>query len=301
MGGIADITERMLAEEALRISERRLELALDATNLGLWDFNPIRLTNVHYNDRWFTMLGYEPDELPQDFETWTDLLHPEDLDPTMETLKEHLEGRREYTVEFRMRTKDGAYRWIRSIGKVIEQEAGGTPTRMIGVHMDITDERATEEERRSMESTLRRTQKMEAIGTLAGGIAHDFNNILTMVLGNAEMALCEVEESSPLFEYLDQICLATHRARDLVAQILTFSRKTSQEITQVELTPLVEEAVKMLRSTIPSSIEIREQITEETVSINADPTQVHQVIVTLPRMPPTPWRKTAAPWWSVST
>jgi len=276
-----DITDRKEAEEALTESEQRLGMALDATNLGMWDFDPTTYEIAHFNDRWFTMLGYEPGELPHSAEMWISLIHPDDVEKTQDALKDHLDGRCDYSAEFRMKTKEGAYRWIHSTGKVIEWDEDGTPSRMIGVHRDITERRAADEERRMLESTLRHTQKTEVIGTLASGIAHDFNNILASMIGYTELALDVADRPSPIDHYLDQVLVAGNRARDLVAQILTFSRQAGQVTARVELNPLVREVARLLRSTIPSSIEIDERTGDEIVSTFADPTQIHQMIVNL--------------------
>ena len=131
-----------------------------------------------------------------------------------------------------------------------------------------------------MEAQLRQAQKLEAIGTLAGGIAHDFNNILTPMLGYVEMALIDLPQASPMRSGLEQILSAALRGRDLVKQILSFGRlgKEQQQIP-VEIGAIVKEALKLLRASLPSSIEIRHHI--ENVVANADPTQIHQVLMNL--------------------
>ncbi|MFW6081555.1 MAG: ATP-binding protein, partial [Desulfosalsimonas sp.] len=125
-------------------------------------------------------------------------------------------------------------------------------------------------------------QKMEAVGTLAGGIAHDFNNILSAVIGYAELSLQEVEKGTLLHTNLSRVLTAGNRARDLVKQILTLSRRGETEFTPVPVVPLVKEVLKMLRSTFPASIEVRETIfSGQQPIVVADPTQIHQLIVNL--------------------
>jgi PAS domain S-box-containing protein len=140
---------------------------------------------------------------------------------------------------------------------------------------DITEKRKTEIQ-------LRQAQKMEAIGTLAGGIAHDFNNILGAIIGYAEMMqMFDVPKESPLRNGLDQILTAGRRARDLVKQILAFSRQGPQEKVLVDIGPIVKECLKLLRASLPATIEIKQEIGREPGLIMADPTQIHQVIMNL--------------------
>jgi nitrogen-specific signal transduction histidine kinase/CheY-like chemotaxis protein len=132
-----------------------------------------------------------------------------------------------------------------------------------------------------LEKQLVQAQKMEAIGTLAGGIAHDFNNILSAIMGYSELALIEAPKEKQLYDNVQKVLYASHRAKDLVQQILTFSRKSEEEKAPVQISHLVKEALKFLRSSIPTTIEIREKIAEEIGIINANPTQMYQVIMNL--------------------
>ncbi|MEN6440784.1 MAG: response regulator [Syntrophobacter sp.] len=136
---------------------------------------------------------------------------------------------------------------------------------------------------RNLEYQLAQAQKMEAIGTLAGGIAHDFNNILAPIFGFAEISLLEIPKDSRVHHYLEQILTSSQRAKELVRQILTFSRKSEQTHMPVQASILVKEALKLLRSTLPASIEIRQDIQPDASNstIIADPTQVHQVLMNL--------------------
>ena len=146
---------------------------------------------------------------------------------------------------------------------------------------DITDQRRAEEALEHSERQLRHTQKMEAIGTLAGGIAHDFNNILGAILGYSELALTQAKEEPKLTSYLDEVLTAGHRAKELVKQILAFSRRSDHEREAVDLNSLVQEALRMVRATLPTTIEIRFTVSTESAVVFADPTQMHQVIMNL--------------------
>ena len=139
----------------------------------------------------------------------------------------------------------------------------------------------TEEETKKLERQLRQAQKMEAIGTLAGGIAHDFNNILGAIMGYCQLALLKVPQDSRLEHYLKQMLQAGGRASELVNQILTFSRQTEQKCVPTTVNPIIKEALKLLRASLPSTIEIRQAIPNDCGHIMADPTQIHQVLMNL--------------------
>lgn len=136
-------------------------------------------------------------------------------------------------------------------------------------------------ERRRLEEQLRQSQKMEAIGTLAGGIAHDFNNILTAIIGNAEMALYKIAADDRVHHNLEQVLKAGNRARDLVRQILTFSRQSEHIKKPLGIALIVKEALKLLRASLPTTIEIQQDIQAESAMVHADPTQIHQVLMNL--------------------
>ncbi|MGB8959686.1 MAG: PAS domain S-box protein [Candidatus Aminicenantales bacterium] len=132
-----------------------------------------------------------------------------------------------------------------------------------------------------LEASVRYLQKMDALGTLAGGIAHDFNNILVPIFINAELAAFDAESESPTSRYLDLILEAANRGRELIKQIIAFSRPAEQKRDLVDLAPVVREAVKFLQSSIPKSIAIRERIDAAPEMVRADPTQIHQVVMNL--------------------
>ena len=171
------------------------------------------------------------------------------------------------------RKKDGTiFEEEATISPVLDKE--GVITNYVAVKRDVT-------EQIKLRKQLNQAQKMEALGTLAGGIAHDFNNILTSILGYADMVLSELPENSDLWSKQEQVLKAANRAKELVTQILAFSRQTEEKKIPVEIHAVVKEAIKLLRSTIPSTVEIREKLDPRAGIILADPTQLHQIIMNL--------------------
>jgi nitrogen-specific signal transduction histidine kinase/ActR/RegA family two-component response regulator len=145
---------------------------------------------------------------------------------------------------------------------------------ILEAYIDIT-------ERTRLETQLRQTHKMQAMGTLAGGIAHDFNNILTAILGYTELAMQEVGQDQAVERHLRGVLTAGHRAKDLVQQILTFSRQTELKHTPIRLHLLIKEALGLLRAALPSTIAIQQVIAPYSGAVLADPTQIHQVLLNL--------------------
>jgi len=146
---------------------------------------------------------------------------------------------------------------------------------------DITERVVAEKERRTLESHLQQAQKMESIGTLAGGIAHDFNNILTPIFGYLELAMLKARNDLELASHLTQIQKAADRARDMVKQILTFSRRDTDTLSPVQAHIIVKEGLKLLRASIPTTIEIKESIDPACGTVLANPTQIHQILMNL--------------------
>ena len=172
--------------------------------------------------------------------------------------------------EWRAQRKNGDLFWAEV---TLKNTVIGGESRILAVIRDISD-------RKEIEDELIQSQKMEAVGTLAGGIAHDFNNILTVILGNVELALRQTTVDPNLRKYLNEIHAGGIRARNLVTQILTFSRRTGNEEKPVLISSIIEETLEMIRSTLPSTIQIQQDIQSDQATL-ADPTQIHQIIMNL--------------------
>ncbi|MBU4264197.1 MAG: PAS domain S-box protein [Proteobacteria bacterium] len=157
----------------------------------------------------------------------------------------------------------------------------GTVLGLIGVSRDVTERKKAEDDKEKLEAQLRQAQKLEAIGTLAGGIAHDFNNILFAILGNADIGEIEISRGHFPKEELKEIKTAGIRARDLVKQILSFARKAKQERMPLCTIIIIKEVLKLLRSTLPTTIDIRQDLRDPEASVIADPTEIHQLFMNL--------------------
>jgi nitrogen-specific signal transduction histidine kinase/ActR/RegA family two-component response regulator len=160
---------------------------------------------------------------------------------------------------------------------MVDSRPGG----LVCIARNVTERKRSEDDKIRLEAQFRQAQKMEAIGTLAGGIAHDFNNILGIIIPYADMAKIDAGDNAAVQESLSQVLTAANRATDLVKQILTFSRQTKYERKPIFLQPVIKEVLKMLRSTIPTTIEIADKIQSSVPRVLADATQFHQVLMNL--------------------
>lgn len=267
-------TERRQAEESLA-------LALAGADLGTWDWSP-PTGRLVVNSRWAQMLGYSVDELEPHVDAWRRLVHPDDLEWVEMELEQHLNGKSErYEAEHRLAHKSGGWVWVLDKGKVTERDPDGNPLRVCGTHLDITKRKQAEEERERLQSQLIHAHKMESVGTLAGGIAHDFNNLLQAISGYTQMLLLDCDESADEFISLKAILKASDRAAQLVRQLLLFSRKMDAEKQRLDLNAEVEQALHILKSSIPKMIEVEFDPGDVGGAIEADPIQLEQIILNL--------------------
>ena len=149
------------------------------------------------------------------------------------------------------------------------------------LQQEVTERKRAEEARSRLEEQLYQSRKMEALGTLAGGIAHDFNNILAVMLGYSELALFESPGQTPSAQYLQEVLTAGKRAKNLVQQILTFSRKSDDQRKPISLQVLIQEALTLLRAVLPATIDIHQHLDKNAGTVYADPSQMHQVLLNL--------------------
>ncbi len=177
-------------------------------------------------------------------------------------------------------TREGEERMLDFRAALIRDEKGQSLS-VRGTARDVTERIQFEKEKAELEKQIRQSQKMQAIGTLAGGIAHDFNNILFPIIGYTEMVLERMAGDDPSRNDLEEVLRAANRAADMVRQILSFARQTEEEWKPMQLHPVIKEALKLLKASLPATIEIRADIPAGTDCVLADPSQIHQVVMNL--------------------
>ncbi len=273
-----DITDRRRAESALRESEERFRVLAEVSPVGIFRTDPAGRTTF-VNRRWCEIAGLRPDQAFGD--GWQAALHPEDRARVLAGWEGVLrDGGDGSAAEFRFIRPDGTVTWL--VGQSRAQlRPDGTRDGFVGTITDVTNLKRAEEERLKVEAQLRQVHKMESLGTLAGGIAHDFNNILTGTFGFIDLARLELPENHPALLWLDRIGASSQRARDLVRQILTFSRKTEGRRSPQRVHVVVAEALRLLRTTLPPFVTLEHHLAADPPAILADPTQIHQVVVNL--------------------
>lgn len=275
-----NITERKQSELELRTKEAMLSASQTIARIGSYDLDlkTMEWTNSAMLDE---LWGIDA-SFRRTPEGWLTLIHP-DWQKQMGRyfMEEVLAKHKRFDMEYKIvRKSDGQELWVHGLGDITFDKQGN-PSRMIGTIQDITERKKLEAERETLEAQLRQAQKMETIGTLAGGVAHDFNNILTPILVYSDMAAQELGEHHPQRQDLEQVIAGANRAKELVKQILTFSRQMEHERTPTYLSLIVKEAVKLLKASLPSSISIETHIQTENVEVLADPSQIHQVVMNL--------------------
>ncbi|GBC60575.1 hypothetical protein DENIS_1532 [Desulfonema ishimotonii] len=183
--------------------------------------------------------------------------------------------------EIELRKQDGPRFYVRLESILAEDAEGKMSPQARTVVTDISAHKQIEEEKKILESQIRQANKMEAIGTLAGGIAHDFNNVLSIIIGNAELASDDLPPSHPAHLNIDEIRKAGMRAADIAKQLLSFTRKTKQNLKPLDAGPVIRDVLRFMRSTIPTTIDIRQNFNATDTFVLADPTQITQVMMNL--------------------
>ena len=216
-----DISERKQAEVALRAGEERFRLAMEATSDGLWDWDT-HAGSIFWSPRAYTMLGYEPNEFPIDFETWKSLLHPDDRDRVVaEVTRQMHTGAEAFMAEFRYRTKTGGWLWVIGRGRVMERDAQGNIERMLGTHVDITERKLFEQEQ--IRAKLAAETANRAKSEFLANMSHEIRTPLNGVLGMLQL----LEMGSPTDEQKEYILAAiksSKRLTRLLSEILDLSR-----------------------------------------------------------------------------
>ncbi len=276
-----DQTDRKRAEEALRASEERFRLAMEATSDGLWDWD-VSTGKVYYSPAYFKMLGYESGTLPSHLKTWLDLVHPEDRDAALNACQECIRHETPaFSVEFRMLAQDGSWRWVLGRGRAVQRDTNGRALRMVGTHMDITERKRAREEQEMLESQLLQAQKLESVGRLAGGVAHDFNNMLGVILGHTELAMESTDPEDARYADLVEIQKAAQRSAELTRQLLAFARRQTVSPKVLDLNEAVAGTLKMLQRIIGEDVQLTWLPAQDLWKVKMDPSQLDQILANL--------------------
>jgi PAS domain S-box-containing protein len=266
-----DITERQKTETALRLSEERFLQLAENVNEVFWIEDPADGRVLYISPAYETIWGRSCASLYANPDDCLNAIHVEDRERVKYAFGRAFEET--YDQTYRIIRPDGQQRWIHDRGFPV-RDANGKIYRLVGTAEDITETRRLHEQ-------LLQAQKMEAIGTLAGGIAHDFNNILGGIVGYTELARLRSKDNPTVCEHLDAVLQASRRAADLVQQILTFSRRHEHRTDIIQLRHLVSEAIKLLRASIPATIDFDLNLEADVAPVRADPTQIHQIVLNL--------------------
>ncbi|MBF0203452.1 MAG: response regulator [Desulfamplus sp.] len=300
--------EKEMALKMVSASEKQYRLLANSVKEVIWTLDLKTLKLNYITPSIFQMTGYTAEEAKSNF-SFKKMLSPDSAKKTMEAIKMATtinktattinktattinktatainENKRQNfeempQIEAEFYTKSGDVIWVETNLTFLRDE-DAKPFEMLGVTRDITQRRRTEKENKKLEDKLIQSNKLEAIGNLAGGISHDMNNILTAIMGYVEISLSDVPENSKIRTRLDRVINACYRARDLVKQILTFSRQDSQENIPVNINLMIKEVLKLIRASLPATIKIQQNIPNDKYIIIADPTKIHQIIMNL--------------------
>ncbi len=263
---VIDTTDRRLYENEMT----KFKTMTDKANYGASIFDT-EGTLIYANECFATMLGYTVGEI---LGKHAFSFHHEGQMDRLALIGRMLQEKSQISAEvIEYVKKDGTVFPVLMNANLIT-DRDGNPLFYSSTTQDITELKRLEEQ-------LKHSHKMEAIGTLAGGIAHDFNNILGIILGNSELSLEWIPDASPAYDHLQEIMTASHRAKDVVRQLLNFSRKSEDSKEPNQITFVVKEAVNLLRASIPKFIEIRYREEENLPMVLSNPTQIHQIVINL--------------------
>ena len=276
---VFDQTDNLQAQENLRASEERFRQLIDGIpNVAVQGYDA-NLICRFWNRASERLYGYSTEEAVG--ASLLDLLIPPSWHARVTTDVQAMfaSGQVIPASELKLRRKDGSAVWVYSSHVLLRRE--GQAPEFFSIDYDLTERQTAEDTRLQLQSQLRESQKMEALGTLAGGVAHDFNNIVAAILGNVELALDDVPDPNPARTSLYEIRKAGRRARDLVQQILAFSRRQDNTRQPTCLRAVLEEAHSLLRATLPADVTLQLHVDPNLPAVMANATQIEQVVLNL--------------------
>lgn len=289
IAGVAeDFTSEVEAEVERQENRHLLEQTQSIAHLGSWELN-LETGRLSWSDEVYRIFGVDPEKEPASYELFVESVHPEDREYTIACYDNSINEKKDfYDVEHRIiRKNTKEIRYVHEKCFHIRDESGKV-VRSIGMVHDISDRKVVEIEKEKLQQQLVQAQKMEAIGHLTGGIAHDFNNMLTAISGYNELSGM-MDKDHFDFEkfrhYQHEIHVASNRARELINQMLIFSRARSDSVsadTSATLVqPVIKEVIQLLRPSIPMTIDLHYQMSHRDLKVNINPIQLHQILMNL--------------------
>ena len=268
-----DITNEYRQEAAARLLQERFLLVSKATNDVIWDWD-LQTQKVWWNDSITRVFGFNIDDLEPGPESWTNRVHPDDVNRVIESIHDVIEGHESnWTEEYRFRKANGQYAYVNDRGFIIRDESGKS-VRMLGSMLDLT-------EQKELEARLRESQKLEAMGQLTGGVAHDFNNLLTVIMGNAEALSERLSGDKQLKMMAEMTAKAAERGAELTSRLLSFARRQPLKPTSIDVNTLIRDSLELFRQTLSESISIKIVEGKNLDSIHVDAGQLEVALLNL--------------------
>ncbi len=276
---VRDVTERIRVEEELRQSESRFRaLAEHLPGVVYLCRNDAHYSVLYVSPEIERLTGFPLADFLEGRTGLFDIIHPDEAPGVVSAVEKALAQERAYNLSYRVRRRDGTWRWVEERGVGVQGREGAL---LQGFMADITERKEAEAERERLTAQLNQAQKMESIGRLAGGVAHDFNNMLGAILGNTELAMEQVPPTSGVAADLQEIRKAAERSADLTRQLLAFARKQTISPKVFDLNEAVGGSLRMLRRLIGEDVDLRFQAGEGVGQVRMDPTQLDQILANL--------------------
>jgi PAS domain S-box-containing protein len=269
---VMDITERKNAEQALEESERRLSLAMSASNAGFWVRN-LDEGNVFWSDENYRLLGYEPNEITPGFESFLARIHPEDRNAVSDAFNKLFSEKSSLNIEYRVCLPTGDVRWLQNIGRTARSLEKDSET-VAGIQVDISD-------RKNLEYQVRQSQHLDAIGQLTGGIAHDFNNILGVVIGNLELLQRMLNGNEKALVRVAASLKGAQRGAGLTKKLLAVTGKGKNEGTPVSVNKVVSGMEEMVQKSLTVAIDVEVKLSEDSWKVVLDEGDLEDAILNL--------------------
>ncbi|ALS99614.1 hybrid sensor histidine kinase/response regulator [Lacimicrobium alkaliphilum] len=267
-----NVTARKKTEERMRISEERFNLMAKATNDVIWDWDLINDT-IWWNEGYHSLFGYSISD-DAGIESWSDYIHPEDKQAVLDDIYQVIDGNgTKWQREYRFVCAKNKIRTVVDRGFVIRDNKGKA-LRMIGSMVDIT-------ERKELDEKLRQSQKLETVGQLTGGVAHDFNNLLTVILGNSELLMEQVDKDDPRHALAAVNVTAAERGAELTNRLLAFARRQALQPRVINLNDLIAGMEGLLRRSLKENIDIQFVYFNPLWPVEVDPGQMEIVLLNL--------------------